>query len=335
MRVGPIDLDKRVLIVAEAGNNHEGDFGRAQEMVAAAAQAGADAIKFQTIVPERLVAPTETVRLAQLRRFAFNPDQFAALAESSARAGIMFMSTPFDIESVAMLNRLVPAFKVASGDNDWPGLLRAVARTNKPILLSSGLAAVAEITVAKSIIESEWAKAAAVPGLAILHCVSAYPAEPKDANLGAIRALAALGTTVGYSDHTLGIQAAIVSVGLGARAIEKHFTLDKKQSDFRDHKLSSDPAEFADLVRGVRNAEVMLGEGEKKPLPCEAAVAAAARRSLHVTRDLPAGTVIADSDLICLRPSGGIRAADMDTIIGRRLVKPIAAGSRLEAADLG
>jgi N,N'-diacetyllegionaminate synthase len=202
------------------------------------------------------------------------------------------------------------------------------------VLLSSGLATLAEMAVAKAAIEAEWDKAAVVPGLAIMHCVSAYPAEAEDANLGAIRTLTTLGATVGYSDHTLGIQAAVLSVGLGARVIEKHFTLDNRQSDFRDHQLSSDPVEFVELVKGVRHAEIMLGDGEKRPLPCESAVATAARRSLHLARDLHAGAVIADRDLICLRPAGGISASKMDSVIGRRIVKSLAAGSRLEVADL-
>ena len=334
MRIGNFDLDKRVLVIAEIGNNHEGDFGRAVAMIEAAAAAGADAVKFQTIVPERLVAPSETARIAQLARFAFTPEQFAQLATAAAKAKVLFLSTPFDLGSVAMLDKLVPAFKIASGDNDWPGLLRAVARTGKPILLSTGLAGLPEIARAKSIIDAEWKKAGVAPGLVVLHCVSAYPTPAEEANLGAMRALATLGVVVGYSDHTLGVEAAVLSVALGARVIEKHFTLDHDQSEFRDHKLSADPRELAELVKRVRMAETMLGSGDKRRLAAEAGVAAAARRSLHAARDLAAGAVLSEGDITALRPAGGIAAAEMDSLIGRRLTRPVAAGARLAPADL-
>lgn len=335
MKIGPVDLDTHVFIVAEIGNNHEGDFERAAAMIAAGAAAGVDAVKFQTIVPERLVAPTESARIAQLGRFAFSPAQFERLSEVARQHGVQFLSTPFDLGSVDMLDRLVPAFKIASGDNDWPALLRAVARTGKPVLLSTGLATLADVARAKATIEDEWARTGTAPGLAVLHCVSSYPTPAADANLAAMRALATLEATVGYSDHTLGVEAAVLSVALGARVIEKHFTLDHDQSDFRDHKLSADPGEMAELVRRVRLAESLLGDGTKRRLDCEAGVAAAARRSVHVTRDLPAGTVLAEDDLTALRPAGGIAAADMDDLVGRRLARAVSAGARLDLTDLG
>ncbi len=334
MRIGNVDLDRRVLLIAEIGNNHEGDFNLAVAMIEAAAAAGADAVKFQTIVPELLVAPSETARIAQLKRYAFTPDQFAQLAEAARKANVLFLSTPFDIGSVAALAPLVPAFKIASGDNDWLTLHRAVARTGKPILMSTGLASLDEVARAKSGIDEEWAKLGTSPGLVVLHCVSAYPTAPEDTNLAALQTLAKLGVVVGYSDHTLGIDAAFLSVALGARVIEKHFTLDHDQSDFRDHKLSADPREFAELVKRVRLAEAMVGTGGKGRLDVEAAVAAAARRSVHVVRDLAAGTVLSEADIIALRPAGGIAAADMDSLIGRRLTRAVLAGARLATTDL-
>jgi len=279
MRIGAHDLDDRVFIVAEAGNNHEGGFARAEEMIERAAQSGADAIKFQTIVPEKLVSSRETARLAQLARFRFSYDQFAALARTAARAGIAFLSTPFDIDSVAFLEPLVPAYKVASGDNDCFGLLEAIAATGKPILLSTGMLDLDGVARAKSAIEAVWRAHGVAGSLVLMHCVVAYPTPAEHANLGAIRALASLGVTVGYSDHTLGNDSAVLSVALGARVIEKHFTLDKNQSEFRDHKLSDDPAEFADLVRRVRDAEAMLGTGAKRVMPVEEPALIAARRT--------------------------------------------------------
>ncbi len=286
MKIGPHDLDQAVLVIAEVGNNHEGSYARAEEMIGRAKEAGANAVKFQTIVPERLVSAGETARIAQLTRFQFSHAQFEGLAASARREGITFLSTPFDIESVAALDPLVPAFKIASGDNDFFPLIEAVALTGKPILLSTGLADLAGVAASKAFIDSVWRRTGKRGDIALLHCVVSYPTVATDANVSAIRDLATLGCTVGYSDHTIGIEAAILSVALGARVIEKHFTLDKNQSDFHDHKLSADPADLGELVRRVREAEILLGAGRKTVRPCEEAVSARVRRGIAASRDL-------------------------------------------------
>ncbi len=332
MNIGPVDLSREVLVVAEIGNNHEGDLGRAQEMVARAAAAGVQAVKFQTIVPERLVSALQPARIEQLRRFAFGGDQFAALAETARRAGVMFLSTPFDVDSVGMLDALVPAFKIASGDNDFVALLERVAATGKPILLSTGMADLESVRRACSVIEAVWRGANASPGLVLLQCVSAYPTPAESANLLAIRTLAReTGHVVGYSDHTLGIDAAVLAVALGARVIEKHFTLSKTQSDFRDHQLSADPPELAELVRRVHAAEAMLGDGIKRVQPVEAATATAARRSIVARRALPQGHVLAAADLDWLRPGGGLAPGQEALLIGRALRRAVAGGEPITA----
>jgi sialic acid synthase SpsE len=335
MKVGPHDLDREVLIVAEIGNNHEGDFARAEDMIWAAAAAGADAVKFQTIVPEKLVSVLESTRIAQLRRFQFSYDQFAALAAVARRAGVTFLSTPFDLESVAALDPLVPAFKIASGDNDFFPLIEAVARCGKPILLSTGLADLAAVARAKDCIERISRDLAKHGGLVLLHCVVAYPTPAEQANLGALRDLATLGTTVGYSDHTLGADAAVLSVALGARVIEKHFTLDKNQSDFHDHKLSADPADMKELVRRVREAEVLLGSGGKRILSCEAAAEKRARRGIAAARDLDPGTIVSAADLIGVRPRAGLAPGAEDLLIGRRLTAAVPRGAAVLPEHLG
>lgn len=327
MRIGPHDLDERVFIIAEIGNNHEGSFDRAEEMIGRAKEAGADAVKFQTIVPERLVSVSEEARIAQLRRFQFSYAQFEDLAARARREGVTFLSTPFDLESVAALDPLVPAFKVASGDNDFFPLLEEVARTGKPILLSTGMSDLDGVGRAKRRIEAEWQRTGRSGALALLHCVVSYPTVPADANLAALRDLATLGCTVGYSDHTIGIAAAVLSVALGARVIEKHFTLDKNQSDFHDHKLSADPAEFAELVRRVREAELLMGAGGKRVLPCEAAVRQRVRRGIAAARDLDAGTIIAAADLGWVRPRAGLAPGSEDELIGRRLAVAVPRGA--------
>jgi N-acetylneuraminate synthase/N,N'-diacetyllegionaminate synthase len=335
MWIGRHNLDQRVLVVAEAGNNHEGSFARAEEMVGRAAESGADAIKFQTIVPEKLVAASEGPRLAQLARFQFSYAQFASLAKTAAGAGITFLSTPFDADSAAALEPLVPAYKIASGDNDCYPLLQCVAQAGKPILLSTGMLDLDGVARAKSSIEAVWRQRAIDPGLVLLHCVVAYPTPAAEANLGAIRALAGLGCRVGYSDHTLGNESAVLSIALGARVIEKHFTLDKNLSEFRDHKLSADPGEFADLVRRVRAGEEMLGTGVKRVMAAEEASLLAARRSIVAARDLAPGTVIALADLTWLRPRRGLSPGREGELIGRRLAAAVRCGEAILPEQLG
>jgi N-acetylneuraminate synthase/N,N'-diacetyllegionaminate synthase len=334
MRIGAHDLDQRVFIVAEAGNNHEGSFARAEEMIGRAAETGADAIKFQTIVPEKLVASSETDRLAQLARFQLSYEQCAALAMTAKQAGITFFSTPFDLDSVTALEPLVPVYKIASGDNDFFSLLERIARTGKPILLSTGMLDLAGVARAKDTIEAVWRQQGVNPGLALLHCVAAYPTPADEANLGAIRALAGLGVTVGYSDHTLGLEAAPLAVALGARVIEKHFTLDKNLSAYRDHKLSADPTEFAELVRRIHAAEEMIGTGVKRVMKAEEPGLRNARRSIMAARDLSAGTVLDSPDMTYLRPRTGF-APDMEaTLVGRKISAAVRRGEPILAENL-
>lgn len=330
MKIGDVDLSKDVLVIAEIGNNHEGDFGRAREMIHAAAAVCAQAVKFQTILPDRLVSATQPARIEQLDRFGFSRDQFAELAEIARREGVIFLSTPFSPEVVPWLDELVPAFKIASGDNNFELLLTAVGETGKPILLSTGMAGMAEIDKACKVIESAMQAGGSISEIALLHCVSAYPTPPEQANLAAISTIAReTGRLVGYSDHTLGIDAAVLSVALGARIIEKHFTLSKTQSEFRDHALSADPLELAELVRRVRQAQVLLGNGDKIPQAAEKTTAAAARRSIVARTALPLGHLLQNEDIDWLRPGGGLAPGQESIILGRRLVRPVARGEMI------
>ena len=332
MRIGPVDLTREVLVVAEIGNNHEGDVALAEDLIGLAAESGAQAVKFQTIEPQRLVAPDQTARLAQLGRFRLDADAHRRLVAVAERAGVMFLSTPFSLGAVDLLDELAPAFKIASGDNDFMPLLQAVARKAKPVILSTGMLDMAGAAFALGTVEREWTALGVDPGLVLLHCVSAYPTPAAEANLMAIPALLRLGRPVGYSDHTLGIEAAVASVALGARVIEKHFTRSKTQSEFRDHQLSAEPAELKELVERVGTLNAMLGDGIKRLMPGEGG-GIAARRSVCVARDLPAGHVLAFADLDWLRPGGGLAPGREAVVLGRRLVRAVAAGERL-AADL-
>lgn len=334
MRIGSVDLASDILIIAEIGNNHEGSVARAEELIGRAAEAGVGAVKFQTIVPERLVTSDQTARLTQLGRLCLDYDAFRHLAGVAVRAGVMFLSTPFDLESVSFLEPLVPAYKIASGDNTFFPLIAACARTGKPLIISTGLLDLGGVQRVQNVVEDTWRKGGIRQELAFLHCVVRYPAAPAEANLAAIRSLATLGATVGYSDHTLGIDAAVLAVVLGARIVEKHFTLDHHQSDFRDHQLSADPAQMTELVARVRDAVTLMGSGVKAPSPEEVMAGAAARRSIAAVRDLPAGAILGAADLTWLRPGGAFAPGDEGQVIGRILVRPVAAGAALRPEDL-
>lgn len=335
MRIGGCDTRDRVLIVAEIGNNHEGDVGVARRLVEAAAAAGADAVKFQTFDPAHYVARADAVRFARLERFRLSGAEFAELATLARSLGLAFVSTPFDLDSVAVLEPLVDAFKISSGDNTFFPLIRAVARTGAPVIASTGLADTPEVEQLVATIRETWAEQGVAGELALLHCVSSYPVEPAEANLRAIDALSAtFDCEVGYSDHTTGVDASLVAVALGARLIEKHFTLDKAYSDFRDHALSADPPELAELVRRVRAVEQMLGAPTLAVQPGEAGGLVAMRRSVVAAGDLARGHVLEPGDLTWVRPGGGLPPGAEQQLLGRRLVRDLVAGERLEASDV-
>jgi sialic acid synthase SpsE len=336
MRVGAIDTAKSVLVVAEIGNNHEGDFAVAQEMLGRAVEAGADAVKFQTFVPELYVSSAEPERLARLRSFRLSIPQFEALAREAARAGVVFISTPFDLESARALNEFQTVFKIASGDNTFHALVDTVAAFGKPMIVSTGLADLSAIEGVYARVLRIWKAAGLAPGLALLHCVSAYPVPHEQANLGAISALRARfsDAVIGFSDHTLGIEAATYAVAAGARIIEKHFTLDTSRSGFRDHGLSADPAEFRRLVAAIRRVEAMLGSGELSPQACERESQVAARRSIAAAVGLAAGTAIREAHLTWVRPGAGLPPGQESALLGRVLARALGRGELITPDDL-
>ena len=335
MLIDRVDLDRDVLVVAEIGNNHEGSFERAKEMIARAGETGAQAVKFQTFVPEHYVSHEDTVRLERLRRFAFTFEQFEKLARFAESQELIFLSTPFDLASAKFLDKLCPAIKISSGDNNFVPLLELVATFNKPVLLSTGLADLSDVERAHAAIAKIWSQRAHEGQIVLLHCVSSYPTPIDDANLSAIRTLRErFGGTVGYSDHTLGIDAAVLSVALGARIVEKHFTLDKNLSDFRDHQLSADPAEMKELVTQVRLANKLIGDGKKSTRPSEEQSRMAMRRSIAAGSDLPAGTVLRLEHLTWVRPGRGIAPGSENLLLGRVLNRAIRQGELLSAEDV-
>ena len=321
MRIGSFDTDTRPFLIAEIGNNHEGDPGHAFELVAAALDAGVDAVKVQIINPPRLVNIAQAERIAQLSRFALPLDVFAKMAEQTRKGGACFMASAFDDVSLSRIAPLCDAIKLASGDLTFDPLLVAAAAVGKPMVLSTGMAKVEEIDQAVSLIGRHIHPEKQLKAmLALLHCVSLYPTGLTQANLSTMHTLRdRFALTTGYSDHTLGIEAALVALGMGARIIEKHFTLDKAKSAFRDHALSADPMEMRQLAQVVRNFPALEGDGQKGEAIADAGMAPAVRRSAVLASDLPAGAKVTDADIDFVRPGGGISPGAVNRIVGRKL----------------
>jgi len=331
------------LVIAEAGVNHNGDPALAHRLVDAAADAGADVVKFQTFDPARLAAagaPTAAYQRAageaaadqreMLARLALPPEAWAALQAHARDRGLVFLSSPFDEASADLLERLdVPAFKVGSGELTNTGFLAHLARKGRPLLVSTGMADMVEVADALETIA-----AAGGPPVALFHCVSAYPARPVDANLRAIGTLrAAFGVPAGWSDHTPGTELPIAAVALGADLLEKHLTLDRTLPG-PDHAASLEPGELAAMVAAVRAVEAARGSGEKVPVAAELEVASVARRSLHWAVDREAGAIVSATDVVALRPGTGIPPRELTSVIGRRLARRVATGHAVQRDDL-
>ncbi|MGH2824836.1 MAG: N-acetylneuraminate synthase family protein [Thermoleophilaceae bacterium] len=329
MKIGSVDTGERVLIVAEVGNNHEGDPEVARELVRRAADSGAHAVKFQTFRASGIVRARDEARFRQLSSYELEPAVVVELAELAHSLGLLVMSTPLDLDSVELLEPLVDAYKVASGDNDFFPLLERVGGAGKPVIVSTGLVDVGGVQTAKTAVEAQGAE------VAVLHAVTAYPAPAEAVNLAAIPTLAReLRCTVGYSDHTLGNEACVAAVAVGARIVEKHFTLDHDHSDFRDHKLSADPGELRRLVERVALVETLLGSPEKAMQAAEAELAPTVRRSIAAARDLPRGHVLQQADLAWLRPRDGLTPGQEGRLLGRALRHEVAMGESILEDDV-
>ena len=335
MRIGEQNTDEAVYVIAEIGNNHEGDFDLAKEMIVKAAEAGANAVKFQTIVPDQLVSAADEKRIAQLTKFQFSAEQFGQLSEHARAHEVDFLSTPFDLGCVEWLNDLVLAFKIASGDNDFYPLIDRVARTGKPMLISMGFGRAAQAEQLRDFVEGAWKKHGIESGqLGFMHCVVSYPTPIEQAGLSQIQHLKLDRVTPGYSDHTQGIRAAELAVAAGARVIEKHFTIDKNYSDFRDHALSADPVDLRELIAKIREVETMLGPHQAIMQACEEPNQDLVRRSISVQRDLEANEVIRAEDLCWVRPRGGLAPGEEAAVVGKRAKLAIPKGTPVSAKML-
>lgn len=314
-------------LIAEAGVNHNGNPDIARRLVDVAVKAGADAVKFQTFIPEKVMsvhAPKAAYQerntgggesqLDMVKKLQLPFEAFRDLADYCKQQGILFLSTPFDFESIDFLSGLaIPCFKIPSGEITNFPFLEHVARKGTPIILSTGMSTLAEVAEALDVLRHAGNK-----DIALLHCVSVYPASSGDTNLRAMATMQReFGLQVGLSDHSSGIEISLAAVAMGASIIEKHFTL-SQDMEGPDHKASLNPEELVELVKGIRKVESALGDGIKRPAASELDTATVARRSLVAARDISAGTILTD-DLIALkRPGTGLPPKDLKNVIGRR-----------------
>ncbi len=332
-----------VFVIAEAGVNHNGDLALALALCDAAHAAGADAVKFQTFRAQDLVVPGAPTAAYQSRQTG-EQDQFALLqglelseaqhAQIQAHCqaiGIEFFSTPFSLDAVDLLQRLgVKRFKLSSGELTHRALVEHAAATQLPLLMSTGMGTMAEIHEALS-----WVRAARghLDQVVVMHCTSAYPAHDDTLNLTAMHQMRReLGVAIGYSDHSLGIEAPLAAVALGACVIEKHLTLDRNMPG-PDHSASLEPGDFARMVQGIRRTSAMLGDGTKAPRPEERDTAKVARRSVVAAQNIAAGQTITAELLACRRPATGIPPRELPQLLGRSLKHAVQAGAVLNWSD--
>jgi len=333
MIIGQHILGSRPLIVAEIGNNHEGSFETAAKLVEAAAECGVDAVKFQTFRTEYYVSTADEERFKRLKSFELTQSQFLQLCQLTHKLGLLFISTPFDLDSAKFLAPLVDALKIASGDNDFYPLLDLVAATDKPLIISTGVSDLTQVE--RTVARIRGGRPPEKLNLALLHCVSSYPAPPSDINLRAIPFLRRrMNVPIGYSDHSLGITACVGAAALGAVILEKHFTLDHHFSSFRDHQLSATPAQMSKLVQEVHNLWPMLGHEEKVVQKSETDNCTAVRRSIVAVRDLAINHKLTLEDITWVRPGGGLAPGQEVLLLDRRLKRPIKAGERLTPHDV-
>ena len=315
-----------VYIIAEAGVNHNGSLELAYRLVDAAKKAGVDCIKFQTFKSENLVAKSaqkaayqknttgDGTQVDMLKKLELSFDEFVALKKYCDQAGLCFLSTPFDFESIRFLDSIeMPFWKIPSGEvTNYPYLV-ALAKTGKPVVMSTGMCEEEEVREAIQALRANGAG-----NIRLLHCNTEYPTPFEDVNLKAMQTMKdAFGLDVGYSDHTAGIEVPVAAVAMGATVIEKHFTLDRNMEG-PDHKASLEPDELAEMVRAIRHVEMALGTGIKTPSPSEKKNIAVARKSIVAKKQIKKGETFTEENLTVKRPGSGISPMKWNEILGTR-----------------
>lgn len=319
------NLISKPFIVAEIGNNHEGSINNAIKLIKSAKRSGADAVKFQIFDPNKYSSPKDKNRIKQLKKFALKKKDIIYLKKQCDKLKIIFFATPFDIKSASLLNNIQSFFKISSGDNNYYDLLKKVRSFKKPIIISTGLTDIKNISkVVKYFKKFDFYKKK--ENLCIMHCVSAYPASNAKINLNSITYLKKKfpNVTIGYSDHTMGYKISCLSYVLGAEIIEKHFTLSNNFSNFRDHKISLNPKSFKRFVKEINNLRNILGNLEKQLNEEEKGNQETMRRKIVSNKNLKKGYKIKNNDLLIVRSQEtGIFISEINKVVGKKLNKNI------------
>ena len=321
-----------VFVIAEAGVNHNGSIKLAKELITAAAESGADAVKFQTFKTENLVSKTAQKAEYQkkttdalesqfdmIKKLELNMETHKELIDYCQEKDIMFLSTPFDHGSIDMLNNLeLQIFKIPSGEITNLPYLRHIGSLARKVILSTGMSTLQEVDDALTILTGVGMKS---ENITVLHANTMYPTPFEDVNLKAMMTIQQeCGIAVGYSDHTLGIEVDIAAVAMGASIIEKHFTLDKNM-DGPDHKSSLEPEELKAMVSAIRNIEKAMGDSEKKPSPSESVNINIARKSIVASQNIEKGETLTEENITTKRPGSGISPIKWDSVIGSTATK--------------
>ena len=330
------DFESSTFIIAEIGVNHNGNVDLAKKMIKSASECGVDAVKFQTFKSEDLVTDnaktatyqekntSENSQLEMLKKLELSFNDFYELKKYAEDCGVLFLSSPFDIQSVDLLEKLdVPMFKLGSGELNNFELIDYVQKTDKPMIISTGMATLDEIRETYDFIDNK-------DNLIILHCITGYPTSFSEANLNFIKTLQnEFDVPIGFSDHSPGIELPIAAVALGACVVEKHFTLDKTLEG-PDHKASLNPEEFKAMVDAIRNVEVAMGDGVRKFSDNELEIKKVARKSIVLNQDVNKDTIIEKEMLSVKRPGTGIAPKFINDVVGKRLNKDLKANSVLK-----
>lgn len=331
----------RTLIIAEAGVNHNGSLELAKQLVDKAVWAGADCVKFQTFRSENLVSRSAQKaeyqkkttgsgesQLEMIRKLELSRQDFIELKEYCRQQGIMFLSTPFDLESIQFLASIgMKTWKIPSGELTNYPYLRAIGRRKESVIMSTGMCTMDEVREAVAVLNRF-----GTTDITLLHCTTEYPAPYDSVNLRAMQTLQKeFGCRAGYSDHTGGIEVSVAAVAMGACVIEKHFTLDQNMEG-PDHKASLEPEELRQMVRSIRNVETALGDGIKRPSEVEMKNMAVARKSIVAARDIKKGELLTEENVTTKRPGSGISPMLWDTVIGTKAVRDFREDELIEVA---
>ena len=317
MKIKKFDTKKKILIVGEIGNNHEGCFETAKKLISMAAKAGVDAVKFQTYKTEKFISIDDRKNFKKFKKFELSFSQFRKLKSYANQKKLLFISSALDLESANFLIKNSDAIKVASSDNDFSLLYRKILKSKKPLIISTGFLNSNDINnLIRRLIKIRRSD------ITVLHCVSCYPTEKKEVNLLSIRNMKNnFGVEYGYSDHTIGVEACLCAASLGARIIEKHITLDKDFSNFRDHKLSSDYNELRELVKQIRKIELILGNKFKKIQKGENRILKAVRRKPFASKKIKKNDKFTEKNLNFLRSSISFKKTDINKLINKKSKK--------------